>query len=292
MPKKKSLVHLGIPVALLLGVKLIAPFPSQGQSISQTNQSTSVSHPVSLREGLEIEFKSPPGNGEPKESDIAGTRGNCLPKDSDGLNVQDNDQSILPLTPVLPATSDRRFYYPGLTISEHPTLFIFVPQTSATTAQFSLSDENGNQELYEATFPLTNTPGIISIQIPEFPEKSLEVGHRYSWGFSLVCPSDSSISDSSGNPTIFGIIERTEISANLVSAIDSDDSLNNALLYAQMGLWHDTLMTLVRLRKLQPDNLILAAIWQDLLKADSVNLNDIAEQPLIDCCQEGEINQD
>ena len=270
MANKKSLVYLvrWIPVVILLGIELSSSVKTQGQNISPTDR------PLSLRDELQIEFKSPPAQGEPKESDIAGTRGNCP-----GMNAD------VPLTPVLPATSDRRFY-PGLTAAEYPTLFVFVPETSAQTAQFSLyQDETGAQELYETTISLKNTPGIIAIKIPERAGKSLEIGQRYSWGFSLICPHDSPIADSSANPTIFGIIERTEVSPNVFTAIDSEASLNNALLYAQMGLWHDTLMTLAKLRQSQPDNLTLTAIWQDLLQAESVNLNDISEQPLIDCCE-------
>lgn len=286
MSKEKSLIILGFfSVGICLAVKILTALPTAGQIISPNHQSSSIANTSRLREGLQIDFKSPPGQGEPRESDLAGTRGNC------GLfhpKVNTDLQNQLPLTPLVPVTSDRRIY-PALTVSANPTLFIFVPRTSATTAAFSLyQDETGSKELYAITVPLTNTPGIIKINLPSNSPNSLAIGRRHLWAFSIICSGNPDLADSAANPTVFGLIERTEISPYLLDSLEPIPSINNALVYAQNGIWYDTLMTLVSLIESEPNNRTYQQIWQDLLKSAPVNLKNIAEQPLVDCCAESQ----
>ena len=51
-----------------------------------------------------------------------------------------------------------------------------------------------------------------------------------------------------------------------------------AIIYAQEGIWYDTLATLNAAKLAQPDDVTLASEWKDLLQ--QVGLEAIADRPL------------
>jgi hypothetical protein len=52
--------------------------------------------------------------------------------------------------------------------------------------------------------------------------------------------------------------------------------------YAQAGIWHETLTSLADLYRKAPNNSQVVTNWRDLLT--SVGLDKIAREPLINCC--------
>ena len=58
--------------------------------------------------------------------------------------------------------------------------------------------------------------------------------------------------------------------------------LEKASLYADYGLWQDALTTLGELYRADPQNVVLRENWNSLLT--SVDLADVSDKPLIDCC--------
>jgi hypothetical protein len=53
-------------------------------------------------------------------------------------------------------------------------------------------------------------------------------------------------------------------------------------LYANEGVWYDSLKTLADLRLTNPDDLTLANDWKELL--DYAGLSSIDREPLLQCC--------
>jgi hypothetical protein len=202
---------------------------------------------------------NPPSDGAPKGRGGA-SRGDrtCSANPAEFLH------HFMPLTP-----TNSNY---GLTVSQRPTLFAYIPPTSAPKAFFSLKEENGPVH-YKTTLPIANNGGILRIELPE-SMPPLMVGKRYQWGVSVLC--DGKLQPDS--PFISSWIQRVEPSAKLVEQVSQVPSIEQATLYGTNGIWYDTLVTLADLRRDQPNNSTLESTWSDFLS--SVGLDEIASEPL------------
>ncbi|HAZ46044.1 MAG TPA: hypothetical protein DDW76_31135 [Cyanobacteria bacterium UBA11369] len=204
---------------------------------------------------------TPPNRGTPANTEGAGTRdqGTC----SEGETIPNP-----PLTALMPINSL------ALTVAERPTFFVYVPATSAQTAEFVLKDEN-DENVFTTKIDLKRESGIVSISLPA-EVKPLETGKNYRWYFDLVCNSGKRI-------FLDGLmVQRIEKSADLQSQLQQAKERDRPNVYAQNGLWYDTLMALAQMRRSAANNATITADWKQLL--ESAGLKQIADKPLIDCC--------
>jgi hypothetical protein len=159
------------------------------------------------------------------------------------------------------------------TVSDHPTFFVNVPQTSAKEAEFLLRDEN-DEELLREKINIESATGLIAYQLPK-SFKGLEVGKKYIWRFSLVCNQD----DYSANPRTSAWVQRieptTQVAEQLAAATDELDRL---AVYAEYGFWQETLKTLVDLRAANPNDQDVATNWTSVLQ--SVGLESLTQKPV------------
>ena len=176
------------------------------------------------------------------------------------------DLSIIPL---IPKSND------GLTLGESPTFFAYVSHSS-TQVEFILqaNDQEGT-EVYKTTFKV-DKPGIVEVSIPAIGnhQKSLEIGQRYQWSFSVACDDDPS-----GNYFVYGIVQRIEPQETLKNDLANADPMARAIAYAKNGIWYETLATLAQMRRLAPDDSGPRTEWTQLLQ--SQGLESIADQPLV-----------
>ncbi|MEH2350934.1 MAG: DUF928 domain-containing protein [Nostoc sp.] len=164
----------------------------------------------------------------------------------------------------------------GLTFAQHPTFFWYVPPSQVKTAKFVLLAED-QDIFYETSFLLPERPGIISFKLPE-SSPALAVGKTYHWYLTVVCNAQ----DSSGNPTVEGWVERTQPGVSLSEALAKANLYKLPTIYAEAGIWHEALTSLVQLRQTEPNNFKTRLDWRQFFK--SVGLSAIASEPLIDCC--------
>jgi Domain of Unknown Function (DUF928) len=155
----------------------------------------------------------------------------------------------------------------GLTLLERPSILIYIPQTNAKKALFSLKDEQGKKH-YQTTLVLPKTRSVMEVKLPR-SVSSLKIGKNYQWSLVMIC-SEELEPDS---PWISGWIRRVD--SNNVA---NKPTLELASNLASKGIWYDSLATLAELKRTQPNNPKVASYWQELLK--SVDLNAIAEAPL------------
>jgi hypothetical protein len=196
------------------------------------------------------------GGNEQREP--GGTRGN------------DCTAGEAPLTALLPGTST-----PGLTTAASPTFFFYLPENSAEGAEFVLYDEK-SEAIYEKQVTVPTTEGVVSISIPTDPEvPELKVESNYYWTFALVCDYDDRATDE----YVQGQIQRVELSPDLTTEIENATVRDRVALYADAGIWYDTLTTLAQLRRENPTDPLLERNWVDLLQ--SVGLDKIAREPLL-----------
>jgi len=221
----------------------------------------------------DLNFTPPADQGAPGESSGGATRGNqgdVCPQDR-GLGLTGPK-----LTAILPDSNQ------GLTVSSHPTFLVYVPQTSAGEIRFILQDDNNPEqvrEIYETILPLpknlTQTGGLVQIKMPDNLDE-LQIGTTYTYYATLIC----SPGDPGGINYDEGFVTRVEVPANIAEvqqneALSPEQSLwQQAMLYAESGIWMDTVNSLVALMEYEPGNKALENQWMSLLRSDLVNLDE------------------
>lgn len=166
----------------------------------------------------------------------------------------------------------------GMTTTQYPVIFFYVPQTSAETLELSLLDENDN-EIYQKNLTPNKSGGIASINFSTLPGlQPLQVGKSYHWYLSIVCNTQ----DRSADIFVDGWVQRIKLDPALQSELQQVSLSDRASLYAVNDIWYDSLAALFEIRKSSPNNSALVNQWADLL--DSVGLDQIAREPLVSCC--------
>lgn len=200
-----------------------------------------------------------PNRGAPGTRQGGATRGGC-------------STSERQLTALVPQTNL------GMTTTEFPTIFFYIPQTSADVLEFSLLDENDN-EIYQKNLSPSKTGGIASINLSTLEGlPPLQVDQKYHWYLSIVCNTE----DRSADIFVDGWVQRIQSDPALQSELQQASASDRASLYAVNGIWYDSVAALYKTRKSNPNNSALATEWADLL--DSVGLSEIAREPLVPCC--------
>ena len=224
--------------------------PAQARSESTNSGSTSQDRIVFQ------ETFSPPGDDQPDDSSGAGSR--------DGLKCNQDQQPIRPIMP-------RRNY--GLTLKERPSIFIYLPNTSARQMVLTFQDQTGN--FYERAFlPIPARVGIVSITLPD-DKLPLTVGKNYQWSLAIICGETIQPDD----PVFKGWVQRVARSLEIDRELESKSTIEQAAWYGAKGYWYDMLETMVQELRSHPNDAHVNALWRDLL--ESVGLNAIASEPLI-----------
>lgn len=242
-------------IALCLEVAIVPSFFTKAQALSE---SANRSQNITNSSVVQISF-DPPGEGKPSDSVGGASRG-----DECSGEITATAGCVIPL---IPATKN------GLTAAEHPTFFVYVPETSAKEIFFSLVDED-NHKHYQTKIPVTVKSGILSFKLPD-NAPALEVDKNYRWAFILI--GEQGLRPDS--PGVQGEIRRVQLNVSLKSKLDQVKAVERAALYGKNGLWYDTLTALAEARRSQPNDSNLAASWENLMK--SVGLDAIATKPLL-----------
>lgn len=230
-----------------------------------------------------LRFSPPP---PPPDRGAAGDRGGAA---SRGCGI--GNQSVIALVPLYKETFNQVQTEPvsvtkvwGLTNEEYPTFSFFVPYQKSLidSIEFVVKDESGksSQTLYRTIVTIPEAPGIISIPLSA-NTPPLQVGKMYHWFFKIkvIC-----------NPQqppereyVEGWVQRVNPNPQLVDSLKQATPQQRANLYAENGIWYDALTTLAKLRLSKPEDPTLTMEWMNLLQ--SVDLENLAKQPLINCCQ-------
>ncbi|MCG5060500.1 MAG: DUF928 domain-containing protein [Limnoraphis sp. WC205] len=251
---------------ILVGIELASPPLVMSNSSEESDrQNNSPSDQTTLN------FQ-PPNRGAPGTRADAGSRGGsgqCSKLEK-------------PITALIPTTNW------GETIAAHPTFWLYIPTSSAATVELVLKPEGSDDVLYEVKFPVTQGPGIVSFRPPE-TAPPLEEGKAYRWMFNFYCSSEvlnaSTRSNIQSNFTVSGIVARVAPSRALKQQLEKAGLTEKLNLYAENGLWYETLTQLAERRRTDPQNSEVADQWMDLLQHKAVLLNNIAQEPILACCQ-------
>lgn len=198
---------------------------------------------------------SPPPPKNP-ESSAAGGRRDPFACPQDAVATETSSAATAPsLTALSPTTP------PGLTLAEHLTFLVYVPSTSAETAEFSIRDQE-SRGVYRTTVALTHTPELISISLPE-QAPPLEVGKPYTWSFAVICNPDDRVEDR----FVTGTVQRIELAPTRLQRIEQAPPKQRIALYQEEGIWYDALALLFELRRSQPNDPNLSTTWRNFLQS-------------------------
>jgi Domain of Unknown Function (DUF928) len=217
----------------------------------------------------------PPDNGAP------GNRGGAAGR---GCGV--SKQSVVALVPMYQqklAQGSEVVQVWGTTISDRPTFWFDLPYEKSAIAglEFVLQeDTNSAKDLYRTAIAPPSAPGLISIHLPS-TVSSLEVGKRYQWFLKvrLQCASSTATAKPEiKQEDVYGWVQRVNPSAALATQLSQANPAQQAVLYAQNGIWFDALSTLAKSRLSNPQDARLTQDWQQLLQ--TVGLEKLAAKPL------------
>ena len=154
----------------------------------------------------------------------------------------------------------------GLTTSQYPTFWVYVPYRSGDgySGGFSLHNRRGHT-LYQTSFSLPKTPGVVGIQLPVNPNHALESGKFYHWYFTINCGSNASKPDL----VVDGWVKRVALTP------EHEHQINTA----QPDIWYDALTRLATLRLTSPQDDKLKSDWNNLL--NSVGLDQLDREELL-----------
>ena len=145
----------------------------------------------------------------------------------------------------------------GLTASDAPTLFVYIPEHESTDAQLIISNDKG-EKVYTSNFTPPQESGILRIKLPE--SVALENNQMYKWEVKLK--SQKSDPMSSLKLKTSGWVEKVAVE-NVDNNQEEWDKLNTL---AEAGIWHDTLDTLASMKLANPSDETIQNEWNQLLE--------------------------
>ena len=224
----------------------------------QSNEKKSQANPIQF---MRPSDRADP-RGTPPTNHGAGSRGEC-------------PETRIPLTRLV-GSKDL-----DLTIRAYPTIWVYIPYTSAQTQSgqfnFYLQEHDGEENtLYQISLSLPPQPGIIPIELPPSQVNPLAINEKYRWYVTVDCSRNASDWDSN-LALVTGQVRRIPLTAKLKKQLESKTLLERVRLYAENGIWYDTLTELAQLQINEPK---LVRIWKDLLT--NVGLEKISQEPILE----------
>lgn len=135
------------------------------------------------------------------------------------------------------------------TATDRPTFFVHLPALPPTTAQFTLQNEAGTEQLHSVKFKVTGKPGIVGITLPA-NAPALQVGQKYVWQVAVACDPE----DVSNTIVVSSWVERVKAAGKGVVDL------------AEQGIWQDSLALLAVQRFQKPSDRVVAEDWAALLE--------------------------
>ncbi|MBE9240928.1 DUF928 domain-containing protein [Synechocystis salina] len=152
------------------------------------------------------------------------------------------------------------------TATANPSLFVYVPANRGVEGEFVLVDGAG-ELIHSQTVAVPEGETILAIAVPT--DVALEPGGEYAWAFAVNCTIDNQVV---GSAVEAGLVHR-ELSVEVTEEIEeTNEPLGKATLYANQGIWQDTLMIVASLPE-QREELV------ELL--GSVGLDQFSDVPII-----------
>ena len=202
----------------------------------------------------------------------------------------------------------------GLTTAKYPTFWFYIPYEASAIAsiEFVLKDESAKPRkiAYRNFLSHPEKPGIIGISTKSLnvPLELTKANQKKMYHWFLKVKVRCHQQQSTQLDFVEGWIERKELNAKCSDLQNHSTPLKKAAFYAEKGIWYDAVTNLAKLSSVKPsieyseetlceavsfrtpplsvnsknNSVDFAAAWKSLLQ--SVDLEDLANYPFIDCC--------
>jgi hypothetical protein len=183
--------------------------------------------------------------------------------------VIDPDMGLVPLTSIQPWSEDGQCVtVVETTTSNRPAFFFYLAPPLSGVAMFELRNPD-NETIHSVRFVVPEEPVVLGIQLPEdVPE--LELGQQYDWFLTVT--------DTSIDQRVSGVIQRIDPEPELAQQLVSSEVSDRPAIYAESGIWYDTMTSLAVLLYESPEDETLQENWASLLA--SVELGNYADAPM------------
>jgi len=161
----------------------------------------------------------------------------------------------------------------GLTFQEQPTLYWFLSNQTKHPIEVTVIIEKATQPLLEKRLPLPIEPGIHAIRLTDFNLHLLKAA-QYRWFVSLIPDPERRTKDILAG----GMIERIELPEAVRVKLSQASPLNIPYIYAESGIWYDTIMAISELIEANPNDMNLRRQRAALL--EQVGLSKVAQYEL------------
>jgi Domain of Unknown Function (DUF928) len=248
-----------------LNLRFFLSFTLMGLVLIPVGVRSAIAKPLATgRISAKVIFTPPPTDKKPSRTSGAGSRGGgCMqasPVEAPAAAVNASaTPSLMALMPVVNT---------GLTVAEHPSFWVYIPETPAKQVVLSLR-ENGSKPHSQTFFNISKTPGVISLSLPQ-RAPALEIGKTYQWAVTLICGEKPNPND----PVIVSWVSRAAL-----APAAQPTALERAVAYGRQGIWFDALTALAQAKRSQPNQPELQATWASFLA--SAGLQVIISEPLL-----------
>jgi Domain of Unknown Function (DUF928) len=203
-------------LASLLVLAMVFPTSSSAQDKKDSPQAPrGESQPKPATTTAAVPVYKPPLRGAPGGRIGGGTRG--------------SGREVFVLTVLAPDHS-------ALTVSEQPSLFWYISSTTSLPIEVTLMDLRTTQPVLETRLPAPAAPGVQRIRLADHGVR-LEPGVPYRWFVTIVPSSDRRSKDILAGGAIERIPQPEALTVKLAQARKEE----TATLYAEAGVWYDSL---------------------------------------------------
>ena len=215
----------GLALGLIMAASTVQADTSGNNKETQANKADTESNSSSKTGGFSYR---PPMRGAPAARIGGGTRG-----------IGDKTLELVVLAPD----------HTGLTTKEQPTLYWYASEPVQAQLEVTLINDESIDPQLEQTLTTQAKAGIHSFDLSSTRAR-LKPGMEYRWFVSAIADKEQRSNDIVAS----GTIQRIEPDENLSSRIAAADKGSLANIYAEAGIWYDTVDAISQRINETPDN--------------------------------------
>lgn len=200
----------------LLVPEMILPESAVSTQVS-THHSSNYAVLGATQLGQWLDWFRPPSTGQPRSTGNGSSREGLL-------RCSATEPAIQPLLPV------GKY---GLSLAEHPRIFVDVSGTTAQQALLVMRSEDG-LDYRQAFLPVPEAEGFSEFSLPEGTQP-LATNQTYQWSLSFICGDYFTLND----PTITGWVRRIDTSPAIEQAVSAGSPQEQAQWLSENGYWYD-----------------------------------------------------
>ncbi len=158
----------------------------------------------------------------------------------------------------------------GLTVQGQPNLYWYLSKPTNLPVEVTVIEDQAISPLLEGRINLPVQAGINCLRLADY-RITLLPGKQYRWFVgAILSPGHRSRDIIAG-----GMIERTEVPESLRVKLSQADKRSIPRIYAESGIWYDTIMAISELIEANPNDMVLRKQRAALL--EQVGLQEVAQ---------------